>query len=692
MNYRTPSRVVTLLALFSMLAQLCVGMTTGAATRAKNTPAAEHHGKVSKGLRDRLSRRGGSAQKTPTTETAEVILQLNGKPTGRLNALLNRAGVRVRAKLERLDTFALELPLEIIEELSSLGEVDFVSPDENVVSTGHVVTTTGAEAVRNAGLVSGLLGQTLDGSGVGIAIIDSGIDVSHKAFAATLNPGGRIKVKKDFTGDNKSDKDFYGHGTHVASSAAGVSTVAGGTYEGLAKGADIINLRVLDSQGRGRVSDLLNALNWILSPVDPNKVLSASNPTNATKYNIRVVNLSLGAPAVDSYRVDPLCKAVRRLVDAGIVVVAAAGNNGKDASGQKLYGAIHSPGDEPSAITVGATNTFGTDARGDDGIATYSSRGPTRGSWVDEAGARHYDNLIKPDLSAPGNRLIYAEADDGGNPNTIVRQNPRLDTGLTDTDNKRLMYLSGTSMAAPLVAGAAALMLQANPKLTPNMVKMILMYTAQPLPGFNTLEQGSGQLNVEGAVRLARLVRTDLTPSTPLGSPLLTGAQPSPSTTIAGQTFPWAQGLVLNYGYATGNELISKYQKVYGTGILLSDGMLVNDGILLSDSTMWTSSIGFGDSVNLSNGSPLFGGERLFGQGRLFGDGHLMSDGHLLGDAILMSDGHLLGDAILMSDSIVFGDGILMSDSILFGDSIFGDANLQAQSAQVDGDNTTFMQ
>jgi subtilisin family serine protease len=664
MNSRTPSRVATLLALFSILVQPCAGTSAGAAPGANKAKASAPAAKVSHKLRDRLRRPGDS------TQTAEVILQLRGKPSGRLNALLNRAGVHVRARHESFDTLALELPLGVVDELSSFDEVHFVSTDENVVSTGHVTTTTGAEAVRNSGLISGLLGQTLDGAGVGIAIIDSGMDVTHKSFGAKLDlSGSRVKFKKDFTGDGKSDKDFYGHGTHVASSAAGMSTVAGGTYEGVAKGADLLNLRVLDAQGRGRVSDLLSALNWILSPVDPNKPLSSSNPTNATKYNVRVVNLSLGAPAVDSYRVDPLCKAVRKLVDAGIVVVAAAGNNGKDSSGAKLYGAIHSPGDEPSAITVGATNTFGTDARGDDGIATYSSRGPTRGSWLDEAGARHFDNLVKPDLSAPGNKLIYAEADDGGNPNLLVKQNPQLDTGLADTDNKRLMYMSGTSMATPLVAGAAALMLQANPKLTPNMVKMILMYTAQPLAGFNTLEQGAGQLNVEGAVRLARLVRTDLTPSTPPGTPLLNGAAPAPSTTIAGHTFNWSQGIVLDYGYATGGELVSKYQKVYGTGILLSDGILMTDGILLSDNTAWTSSVAFGNGILLSDGTPLGGGKRMFG------------------------DGILLSDAILMGDSIVFGDGILLSDTILMGDSIlYGDAALQAQSALVGGDNTTFMQ
>jgi subtilisin family serine protease len=463
----------------------------------------------------------------------------------------------------------------------------------------------------SGGLVGDLLsGTTLDGRGVGIAVLDSGIDVAHRTFSAKLDlSGSRLKVKKDFTPEaTNGDKDPYGHGTHVAAAAAGQSTVAGGVYEGIARGADIINLRVLDSQGRGRTSDLLNALNWILTPKDPNKPVSSSNPTNATTYRIRVVNLSLGTAAVDSYRDDPLCKAVRKLVDAGIVVVAAAGNNGKDGEGNKVYGQIHSPGVEPSAITVGAANTFGTDARSDDGVATFSSRGPTRGSWTDASGVRHYDNLIKPDLVAPGNKLIYAESDDKSNPNLLVRQNPHLDSGITDSDNRKLMYLSGTSMATPVVAGTVALMLQANPTLTPNMVKMILMYTAQQLPGFNTFEQGAGQLNVEGAVRLATLVRTDLSPSTQQGDPLLkTETLPDPWTSIAGHQFDWAQGVLLKQHYATGTDLIARYQTVYGAGFLLGDGILLSDGAVA-------------------------------------GDGIVLSDGILLGDNILTSDGHLLGD------------------------------------------------
>src|SRR5205807_7576473 len=111
---------------------------------------------------------------------------------------------------------------------------------------------------------------------------------------------------------------------------------------------------------------------------------------------IRVVNMSLGTPAVDSFKNDPICRAVRRLVDAGVVVVAAAGNNGKNSAGQKVYGHIHCPGNEPSAITVGAANNYGTDSRTDDSVTSFSSRGPTRSFWTDAAHVKHYDNLIKP--------------------------------------------------------------------------------------------------------------------------------------------------------------------------------------------------------------------------------------------------------------------------------------------------------
>jgi subtilisin family serine protease len=261
-----------------------------------------------------------------------------------------------------------------------------------------------------------------------------------------------VIVNQDFTGENRTD-DPYGHGTHVASIAAGNGRISNGAYTGVAPNADLINLRVLNSQGVGSVSGVLGALDWVMA--------------NRQTYNIRVVNMSLGMNAIDSYRDDPVCRAVRRLVDAGVVVVAAAGNNGKDGSGTKLYGQIHSPGNEPSAITVGAVNTYGTDARDDDGMATFSSHGPTRSYYTDALGVKHYDNLVKPDLVAPGNKIVAAKSVN----NLLSVQHPQMDADVSLLPDRAMMYMNGTSMSTPAAAGAAALLFQANPSLTPNMVK-----------------------------------------------------------------------------------------------------------------------------------------------------------------------------------------------------------------------------
>ena len=237
--------------------------------------------------------------------------------------------------------------------------------------------------------------------------------------------------------------------------------------------------------------------------------------------------------------------------------------------------------------------------RGDDSVASFSSRGPTRSFTTDDEGVNHYDNIIKPDLVAPGNKLIQAQSAN----NQLIAQNPSLDAGVSGAEQRKMMFLSGTSMATPVAAGAAALMLQANPSLTPNLVKALLMYTAQPLAGFNMLEQGAGQLNVTGAVQLARLVRDDLSTSTTVGSPLLTtSVLPAPETTIANHTFTWARGIVLNHTYATGSDLITRYQLIYAPGNLLGSGVITGDGVLLLDPAFFSEGVITGDHILTSYG------------------------------------------------------------------------------------------
>jgi subtilisin family serine protease len=634
---KTPNHppIVARLAIISLLFSLVAGIMVGDRTYAQSGSTKDS--KVAKDLSKQVKESSGSTRVT-------VIMRSTSTWGATLDTAVKNSGGTIKRKFTNFNFRTVELPASAVDNLANRTDISFVSLDKEVKPFGHVTVTSGTDAARSA--VSSSL--NLDGSGIGIAIIDSGIDPNHQAFKDGAGVS-RIIVNQDFTGENRTD-DPYGHGTHVASIAAGNASIAQGAYLGIASNAKLINLRVLNAQGVGTVSGLLAALDWLY--------------TNAASKNIRVVNMSIGMMAVESYMDDPVCLAVRRLVDSGIVVLAAAGNNGKNSSGGKLYGQIHSPGNEPSAITVGAVNTFGTDSRADDTIATYSSRGPTRSYWTDALGTKHYDNLIKPDISAPGNRIIAAESPN----NLLLTQNPSLDAGVSPISSRKMMTMSGTSMATPVAAGAVALLLQANPKLTPNMVKALLMYTAQQLRGFNTFEQGAGELNLEGAVRLARLVRTDLTNSTMLNAPLLTAAAPAPTTTISAYQFTWSQGLILDHTYATGNSLITKYQKVYGTGVLLGDATMLSNGVLLADLTKVSVGVLLGDNI-------------------LTSDGVLLADGTFFcSNGVLLGDGVILGDGVLMGDGVILGDGVLMGDGVLLGD-----ATLQAQSARIKGDKTSSM-
>jgi serine protease AprX len=627
-------RVTSTLGLLAALVAVAAAVSWGGATPAGAQSAAKD--KVSADLRQKLSA-GGKVNVVITAAGAWNATLDNAVKSGNGAVTKSYAGFPVRAA---------SLPAAAVEALAARADVGYVAYDRDVELLGHVSLTSGADAAR----VMGNYSPVYDGTGVGIAVLDSGIDPGHAAMTVESGSASRVVKSVDFTGENRTD-DPYGHGTHVAGIAAGNGQISNGAYIGIAPNASIINLRVLNAQGRGSVSSLLAAIDWI--------------KTNKDAYRIRVVNMSLGTSAVDSYRNDPLCLAVRSLVNANVVVVAAAGNEGKDSSGTKLYGQIHSPGIDPGVITVGASNSFGTDARNDDGVTTYSSRGPTRSFWTDSYGQKHYDNLVKPDLVAPGNRIIDAQAPG----NLLVTQNPTLDANVSGSSAREQMYLSGTSMSAPVVSGAAALLLQANPKLTPNLVKALLMYTAQPLAGFNTFEQGAGEVNLEGAMRLARLVRTDLSSATPVGSPLLTASCGSQQTTIAGYQFNWSQGVIMDQTFATGTNLVAKYQAVYNLGALLADGTKLSaTGSLLVDGSLLSDGVVLSDNILISSGSLLSDGSPFLSCGSLLSDGVILTDGSLLSDGVILGDGALLNDGSLLSDVYV-----------------------QANLAMIRGDNTASM-
>ena len=358
----------------------------------------------------------------------------------------------------------------------------------------------------------------LSGRGIGVAVVDSGVTAYHDDLYRTRSAARERPEFKDFTLDplsnivaSESAWDDYGHGTHVSGAIAGNGFDSSGARTGVAPAVRIVGLKVLDAEGHGYISNVIAAIDYAIAM--------------RSTYNIRIINLSVASGVFESYSRDPLALAARRAVDAGIVVIAAAGNLGEDEQGRTQFGGITSPGNAPWVLTVGASSHNGTPHRSDDTIAAFSSRGP---SWIDFA--------AKPDLLAPG--VGIESLSDPASRLYATLPDYLLD-GTRQTRYKPYLSLSGTSMAAPIVAGTVALMLEANPALTPNAVKAILHYTAQVHGAAGPLAQGAGMLNAAGAVRLARFFAD---PERGVG-PM--------SDVIAGETIPWSQHLLW------GNYLVS---------------------------------------------------------------------------------------------------------------------------------------
>jgi len=441
-----------------VLVAVCVVLALGAGRASATDRASEQKLDAALRARARAAQAPGDPWSRPATSRV-IVRTVDGKPARELIDAVNGVSGRFFAWLGGQ---VARVPDSSLEWLASQPEIAALSLDRPVSGT-----LQDAAVAIGARWIADRLG--FDGKGVGVATIDSGVAAWHDDLE------GRIAHFADFVGGQTEPYDDFGHGTHVAGIIAGSGRDSDGLRRGIAPGAHLVVLKALDVSGNGYASNVIAAIDFAIA--------------HRAAYNIRVINLSVAAGVYESYLKDPLTLAAKRAVDAGIVVVAAAGNNGRR-NGDPDYGGIASPGNAPWVLTVGAVNQMGTDTRGDDTVAGFSSRGPAA-----------IDKSAKPDLVAPGVG-IESTADPSS---ALFLSNPgsRL-WGTTPTASEPYLRLTGTSMSAPIVTAAIALMLEANPALTPNAVKAILQYTAEAHAGVDHLTQGAGFLNARGAVELAR--------------------------------------------------------------------------------------------------------------------------------------------------------------------------------------------
>lgn len=376
-------------------------------------------------------------------ETMDVIIQTS-RVTDSGAAIAAAAGGRLLESFPLIKAHRIRLPLGILPTLARRLDVLFISPDAPLrhhaaaspdpadLLTTYPRTVQATAAWNQAQTWGGT------GAGVAVAVLDTGL---------TIGPDfdRRSTLAYNLNASTDSVADAYGHGTHVAGIIKGRS--ASGAYVGVAPDSTLISVKIADDQGNALSSDLLRGLQWVY---DNRNGIGGSGP-------IKVVNLSTTAAIPESYLTSALCAAVEKLWAAGIAVVCAAGNRGSDRDAT-----WYPPSNDPYVITVGATDERGSATAGDDLLAPFSSRGRTQ------------DGLYKPDIVAPGRRIVSTLAA----PDSVVAR--LYPDRLADSGHIRL---SGTSMAAPVVAGAVAVLRSRFPQLTPDQIKWLVTAKGQGYRG-----------------------------------------------------------------------------------------------------------------------------------------------------------------------------------------------------------------
>lgn len=433
----------------------------------------------------------------PQRHGQSVIVRVVPGSESRARAAVVRLGGTPGRPFAIIDGFVAELPGAQLGPLARMpfvrsvtantsirslaADYSGVDPDSDMGSMVSVTKMTGAQAYWKAGYT---------GKGIDIAVIDTGI-----APVDGLTTPGKVVNGPDLSFDSQLEGKRYldgnGHGTHMAGIIAGRATAAdpsayvGDTknFLGMAPDARIVNVKVGDSEGATDVSQVIAAIDWVVQHRNDNGL------------NIRVLNLAYGSDSSQPYEVDPLAFAAEQAVRAGIVVVAAAGN-----AGFSKGGTLANPAYDPFTLAIGASDANGTLSTADDVVAPFSSVGS-----ASSGGSK----ARSPDILAPGAHIMSLRS-----PGSYVDEN--CPAGIV---NGALLRGSGTSQAASVVSGAAALILQQRPTITPDQLKKLLMNSATSLKGVAHSSQGNGELNLANALnRSTQIWSVPSTPSTGLGS------------------------------------------------------------------------------------------------------------------------------------------------------------------------------
>jgi serine protease AprX len=376
----------------------------------------------------------------------EAIAQFKpGVTQSAARADVARVGGRVFGELHIIPALAVRLTAAQTRMLATSPDVHAVSLNSQVESSTWAVggTTSNLQTTYNQTLNAPSLWFSGDtGSGVGVAVIDTGVDGNLPDFQSASGTS-RVIATAVTNPSALTATDSYGHGTDVAAIIAGngdrraTTDTLYGQYIGVAPNANLISIKASDETGTATVLNVIYGLQFAVD--------------HQSQYNIRVVNMSLDAATAQSYKTDPLDAAAESAWMHGIVVVVAAGNRGTTPDAVQ-----YAPANDPYVITVGATDENGSTYPGDDTLAAWSSRGTTQ------------DGFQKPDVTAPGAHIVSLLA-----PNSAFASLcPACVVG------GQYIKVSGTSLAAPMIAGVVADVLQVRPNLTPNQVKALLTQPA----------------------------------------------------------------------------------------------------------------------------------------------------------------------------------------------------------------------